>query len=212
MRAVLPVSDARPPAFGSCSESCIVNPVQSCHGKNRQAISLEPIWRISVTVNDEAENLQILPPIEESSSDKIILLKAEKNPLPMPAGTQAERDSFWAALISELPAFLYYLQTWEIPSELKCNRFGIIHSHLPELLESLQKLAPESRLLALIDAEILCGSSVKFWNGTAEQLERRLRSSQYGDEASRLLYFGTAAGTYLARLGNKYSSLAAHPT
>ena len=191
-------------AFGAALKGFTVNQVQSCHGKNRQAISLEPIWRISVTVNDEPENLQILPPMEESIGDKIILLKARKNRLPMPTGTQSERELFWGTLISELPAFLNYLEQWEIPLEFRCDRFGINHFHHSELLESLEMLSAESRLLELIDAEIFSDSTVRLWNGTAERLERRLRESNYREEATRLLSWNNATGTYLGRLASKH--------
>jgi ABC-type dipeptide/oligopeptide/nickel transport system ATPase component len=191
-------------AFGSALKIFTVNRVQSCHGKNRQAISLEPIWRISVTVNDEPENLQILPPIEESIADKLILLKARRNQLPMPTGTQSERDLFWGTLVSELPAFLNYLEQWEIPLEQRCERFGIKHFHHSELLESLEMLSPEARLLALIDSTIFSDCSVRFWNGTAERLERTLKESNYREEATRLLSWNNATGTYLGRLANKY--------
>jgi len=191
-------------AFGSALKGFTVNQVQSCHGKNRQAISLEPIWRISVTVNDEPENLQILPPMEESIADKIILLKARRNKLPMATRTQSERDLFWGTLISELPAFLDYLSNWEIPIGFCCDRFGIKHFHHSELLESLEMLSQESRLLALIDSEIFSDPSVCCWTGTAERLERQFRDSKYKEEATRLLCWNNATGTYLGRLANKH--------
>lgn len=191
-------------AFGSALKCFTVNQVQSCHGKNRPAISLNPIWRISVTVNDEPENLQILPPMEESLADKITLFRATKNQMPMPTHTEMERDQFWRTLISEIPAFLAFLEKWEIPFELRCDRFGILHFHHSELLQSLEMLSPEAKLNELIDSVIFSDSSLNVWCGTAERLTRELRDSQFAAEAERLLAWANATGTYLSRLAQRY--------
>jgi hypothetical protein len=140
--------------FGARIKEITVNQTQSFHAKNRQAMTLTPSWRLTITLNDEAENLLILPPIDESLADKIILLKVNKKPMPMPTQTHEHRTAFWNALIEELPAFLWFLERWEIPPELKSERYGITHYHHPELLEAIDRLAPQTRLLWLIDAEL----------------------------------------------------------
>ncbi|MFZ3374804.1 MAG: BT4734/BF3469 family protein, partial [Chthoniobacterales bacterium] len=65
-------------ALGAHIKAFTVNETQSCHVKNRQALTLSPFWRVSISVNDEPENLMILPPISDSEydslGDKIILL------------------------------------------------------------------------------------------------------------------------------------------
>ncbi|MSU62657.1 MAG: hypothetical protein EXS31_09705 [Pedosphaera sp.] len=201
--------------FGSRIKDVTVNQVQSCHPKNRQAISLTPFWRLTISVNDESENLMVLPPIDESLEDKIILFKAYKLPLPLPTGTDAERERFWETLIGELPAFLHFLVNYQIPEELKSERFGVTHFHHPELLRELGLLSPENRLLALIDGEISfrqencvsfnedSGSNEpRTWVGTAEKLEGRLcaHDSTNSHQARLLLSWTNACGTYLGRL------------
>ena len=39
--------------FGARIKEITVNTSASCHGKGRQAISLQPFWRLSISVNDE---------------------------------------------------------------------------------------------------------------------------------------------------------------
>ena len=78
--------------FGTRIKEFTVNQVQSCHPKQRPAISLTPFWRLSISLNEEPENLLILPPFDESLRDKIILLKTNRCPMPMPTGTEAERQ------------------------------------------------------------------------------------------------------------------------
>ena len=70
------------------------------HAKNRQAMTLKPFWRVSISCNDEPESLMILPPIDESLSDKVIIFQAKKKPMPMPTQTDEIRteELFWYAL------------------------------------------------------------------------------------------------------------------
>ena len=80
--------------FGTKIKEITANETHSCHAKYRPAISLSPFWRITISVNDELENLMILPPIDESLEDKLIILKAEKHAMPMPTETNEEREIF----------------------------------------------------------------------------------------------------------------------
>ena len=191
-------------AFGARIKDFTVNTVQSCHGKNRPALSLKPLWRMSITLNDEAENLLILPPIDESLEDKIILLKAYKRPLPMETATLEGRQRFMAKLLAEIPAFLNLLVNYRIPERLRSERFGVTHFQHPELLASLSEMSPEMRLLAVIDAHLGSGDGpAGRWMGTATELERMLYESKGAHEARRLLDWSNATGTYLGRLAKK---------
>ena len=192
--------------FGAQLKNITVTEWQRCHAKNRVAISLAPFWRLSISVNDEPENLMVLPPIDDSIEDKLIILRASKAPMPMPTATLEQRKAFWQRLEGELPSFLFYLTQWEIPRELSSERFGIAHFHHPEILQAIDNLAPEFRLLNLIDDQLFRDGD-DAWEGTAEQLERLLTSenSSCRFEARRLFTFNTACGVYLGRLAKKYS-------
>lgn len=191
--------------FGAQLKNITVVDSQRCHAKNRVAITLTPFWRLSVTVNDEPENLMVLPPIDDSIEDKLIILRASRFEMPMPTATLQQRNVFWNRLESELPAFLDWLAQWAIPPELSSERFGIMHFHHPEILQAIDNLAPEFRLLRLIDDELFDSSAAEQWEGTAEQLERRLcsESSQCRSEARKLFTYNTACGVYLGRLLKK---------
>ena len=179
---------------------------------------LSPFWRLSLSVNDEPEAMMVLPPMSDSEqdslSDKLFLLRACKAEMPMPTAEQHERESFWNTLVSQLPAFIYFLWNWQIPTELRHGRFGIKTWHHPQLLAALEALAPETRLLALIDEAIFSDreigdSGAKVvgkktpWNGRAERLEATLFESTFGDEAKKLLSWSSATETYLGRLASK---------
>jgi hypothetical protein len=190
--------------FGARIKDFTVNQVQSCHGKNRPAVSLKPFWRVSISLNEEPENLLILPPIDESLEDKLILLKASKALLPDDIGTSAGREKYWAQLMAELPMFLDLLVNFKIPAALHSGRFGVKHFQHPGLLAAVNEMSPEMRLMGLIDAALKEKKDhVGRWTGTATDLERMLNESAVAFEARRLLDWNNAMGTYLGRLAKK---------
>jgi hypothetical protein len=86
--------------FGAYLKQFTANEGVQHHAKNRQAMTLKPFWRVSISCNDEPESLMILPPIDESLSDKVIIFQAKKKPMPMPTQTDEIRteELFWYAL------------------------------------------------------------------------------------------------------------------
>jgi hypothetical protein len=197
-------------AFGSQIKQITATEIQRCRSLYREALILTPFWRLTISINDEPENLMVLPPIDDSIEDKIIIFKTYSNDMPMFSESNEERILFLKQLKSEIPAFLYYLSNWKIPEELRlpkkeAARYGFKKFHHPDVLREIDALSPEYRLLNIIDKEIF-GFEIPFtWTGTAEDLEVKLTSQ--GDmqhESRKLLSWGNAAGTYLARLSKKY--------
>jgi len=192
--------------FGTSIKALCVNDTQRLHDKGRRAFNgLRPFWRVTITVNDEPENLMVLPPLDDSLEDKLMLLRAFRRPMPMPTDSNEERDAFMATLRGELPAFVHFLMTWVIPEELRSNRFGVTHYHHPELVEAIDSLAPEQKLLLLLDGELFTTPAAGPWHGTAAELEMRLTGmdSRCAHEARKLLSWSTACGVYLGRLAKR---------
>ena len=198
--------------LGANIKAITVNDMHSCHCKNREAVSLRPFWRLSISLNDEEESLLVLPPITADIADKLILLRCKRPSSGFPTGTPELRAAYWLRLTSELPAFIHYLTQWQIPHELADERFGVKHFHHPELLCALESLAPETKLLELIDRELWSGHCRTSWVGTAGELETLLRKdgSSVRFEVQRLLTWGSACGAYLARLAEKQPNRVAH--
>jgi hypothetical protein len=187
--------------FASYIKIVTVNQTQSFHAKNRPALTLTPFWRLTISVNIELHNLLILPELDDSLEDKVILVKATRFPMPMPTRTPAERKAYWDKLVSELPAFMDHLLNWNIPEEMRSERFGITHYHHPEIRKAIDAIAPETRMLELIDRTILRGKSVP-WEGMSAELQAVLET-EAPVEASALFSFDSAAGTYLGKLAKK---------
>jgi hypothetical protein len=191
--------------FGAALKQVAVNKTHQCHGKHKDGVGLTPLWRTSISLNDDTERLLVLPPIDDDIADKIILLKIGHKALPMATETAEEKEKFWNALVAELPAFIHFLQTWEIPVELRCPRFGIRHYHHPELLSALDEHTPETKVLELIDSEIFRFER-RTVDLTSSELERKLTrdESSVAREAKLLFGYSSACGAYLGRLAKDW--------
>jgi hypothetical protein len=207
--------------FGAHLKQFTANEGVQHHAKGRPAMTLNPFWRVSVSLNDEPENLAIIPPIDDSLSDKIILCKVYRNELPMPTRTDDERAAFRAEITRELHGYLHYLLNMEIPPDLRHPRYGVKSYLNEELLGSLNEIAPEFRLLDLIDNCVFRAKpeedpqrfspvkrepvKYKALKKTATEWEECLRdaASSLRDQVNKLLYASNICGTYLTRLEDK---------
>jgi hypothetical protein len=189
--------------FAGHIKQVAANKTHQCHGKNKDGVVLEPLWRMTISLNDDPERLLVLPPIDDDVADKIMLFKVAWSAMPMPTDTPDQKEAFEKALAAELPAFVHFLLNYEIPEDLRSARYGIKHYHHPELLEALSETTPETRLLNLIDMEIFRGvPPLTPPEYTAIELETLLTrdNSSVRREARNLLTYGTACGSYLGRL------------
>jgi hypothetical protein len=208
--------------IGSRLKQITVNQDQWCHGKGREAVTLRPQWRVCLSLNDETENLMVLPPMDDSIEDKLMLLRTSRPALlDDPNRWSNDRSADWSKISTGLPGLVAFLQKWEIPGEIRSGRFGVMAYHDPDLMVALQSISPETRLLDLIDAADLFKSSTtqikgpgelvqsekEYWEGSSVDLEKRLLSEGseriIRDSTSRLLTFNSAMGTYLGRLAKK---------
>lgn len=190
--------------FGARIKDFTVNSLHSYHTKGKDAICLTPFWRLSISLNEETENLQILPPLDASIKDKLMLFRCSKAHLDFPADDH-NGFKFWQdKIVKELPAFLFWLKHWQIPADMQDQRFGVKAYHAADLVEEIDSLSPELKLWSLIlTAEMLPSEGTR-WMGTAAQLEAKLRERYRGGEAERLFSWNNACGVYLSRLVSKF--------
>jgi hypothetical protein len=146
-------------AFGAAIKNLIVEPKQRLHAKGKDAIMLEPFWRVSISINDEPENLMILPPLDDSVADKLMLFHV-KRPDCLPDGENGSREKFGKAIQDELPAFAHYLMNeHEILPSMRGGRFGIKEYMNPYLESIIGDLSPEAALLSLVQQEVFSGAA-----------------------------------------------------
>lgn len=192
-------------AFGARIKDLAVNKSRRLHKKYADGLTVVPLQRLIISLNDEAERVMILPPMEHDIADKIMIFKVVRHEMPMPTDTPEAEKAFGNALVAQLPAFAHFLSQWEIPSDLKANRFGVTQYHHPDILMMLNAQTPETKLLSLIDEVVFTLQSVP-WHGKANDLERLLISTADDGvqrEARKLLSSANACGRYLARIAAK---------
>jgi len=193
-------------ALGAMIKAITVNQTQTCYTKHGEEITLAPFWRLSITMNEEPEDLMVLPPFCDGVDEKILLLKASPVTMPMPTATTEEQAVFWDALVAELPAFMATMEAYQVPDELKHNRFATKTYHHPDLLEKMGQLQPEFRLLSLIDGyKSLYDYNSGEWTGTALKLEALLSDNEWSlhHQARNLLSYQNTCGTLLGRLASQ---------
>lgn len=192
--------------FGAQIKNITVESSQRIESKFYPAVVLRPFWRLSVSLNDEPENLLVLPPLDEHTLDKLTILRTHKRPMPMPTATSEERAAFWDRITAELPHYVdWLLNDFSIPSALVSQRYGISHFHHPEIVKAVEAFESYIELLTLIDAQIFAGGETGAWNGTSEELERELTSdgSRVARSAAKLLNYRGACGRLLSQLSGR---------
>jgi hypothetical protein len=186
--------------FGTKIKDLCVNHRQKLHEKCKTGFMVAPFWRLSISANDEPENLMIMPPIDGSIADKVMLFKID---MPECLPDDEQREEFAAQIKSELPAFVGYLGRFTIPNELRSARYGVTHFHHSEILEAIEQESPERRLLGLIDIEVWKHNDVgDIWKGISTDLYQLLtrEGSRVERDARQLLHHAGTCGKYLARL------------
>ena len=176
-------------------------------------------------MNDDDQSIGAFPPLGEGDSDsigdKVLLLKCY-NDIPLPfAGDHQQSLKLASSIKSEMQAFAYYVDNYQIPGEIKQGslRLGFDEYHHPELLITLNMNSNERTLLSATD-EIFFGSrgfaevailldqttQRYYWEGTANEWSAALRDSRghgaYKTISSQLSYgdTSTAASKWLSKL------------
>lgn len=183
--------------FGAGIKQLAVNRDLHVNGKGKLALTLPTFRRLTASLNADGDHILILPPMDESLKDKISLHRCK------PAKLYADRLENAASLRRELPAILAFLKSWRVPNKLRCDRYGCVAWHDPELLQLLEESQPEMKLMAILDAIDLV-QSVNGWNGSATELEEKLAQTQFASQAAKLFYYPSACGAYLAKLSTRF--------
>jgi hypothetical protein len=150
-------------------------------GKGATAGSWRPFWRLVMLLNEEPQDLKVLPPMEEGVKDKFLLLRMAAYPWP---AEPADFVKLRAAITAELPAFVWFLlNEFTLPKELASARYGVTDWQHPDLLFDLENLHPWRRLMELIDhVRPWAGDDARgdVWEGTVADLTELLKSSAPG--------------------------------
>jgi hypothetical protein len=182
-----------------------VNQSLSFNAKYSEAISLDPYRRLTISLNDDAESLKVLPDLTENGADKLMILRAFGKPF---HGDGTPFDTFndwWKVVLKELPALIYdLLHNFKIPEELQDRHYRVVSYHNPDLVEALQSTKPETAFAEIVRrllAPQIQIHGVAPWRGTARTLIAALREGGCSEIDSEYHYSSTYhVGRYLAAL------------
>lgn len=146
-------------------KSFVANRGQSVHPKGVDQMTLDPRWRLSISLNDEPDRLAMLPPLDDADiADKVILLRC--HPVTRPSD-DLEQERWIKQLIEEIPAFLHDAIAMQVPDELReldGVRFGLRSFLHPGLMADMNANESESTAMAVID-------KLLFWSPDCDAIE-----------------------------------------
>jgi hypothetical protein len=195
--------------FGEMLKQSTVNRDFTVHMKGKDALTLPIFRRVTISVNNEPENLAVCPPLEPAISDKLFLFRCgmvERAFDPFrKADGEFQREACWQAIKDEIPQIRAWLvkRFRKVPKALQEDRFGIVAWHHDELRAELSSLSPETRLLQLVDQVLFSGRKDgphTKWEGQSMDLEKVLRGGEFAFETEKILRFIGACGSYLGKL------------
>lgn len=144
--------------FGCNLKNCAFTRDFPVHPKGRDIVPLPLFRRVSISVNRETENLAVIPPLEEGIDDKLTLLSCERvvkafERFPADQDGNRSRTEIWAKVMEEIPMIRAWLLNAfkRIPAGWRDERCLVGHWHHPDLEAELRSLAPEHRMLQLLD-------------------------------------------------------------
>lgn len=200
--------------FGSAIKNFTVNTGQRLHAKGKNAIVVDSSHWLSMSLNDDMESLQVLPPIDPSLQDKIQLFRTGKafvkDVWPLKGNADLE-----IKIAEEIPAFLYYLlNEHQVPNELVDPRMGVIAYQHPELVKDIMSLAPESELDYCINlafkGQYDKKETIEF---TSVEIFQQLEGDKGTEKrTARMFKNSNTLGKYLERLCRSHSDKYSHAT
>ena len=179
----------------------------SVEGKGTNSIQCAPVQALMIAVNsDPPHHLRVLPELDKTVADKIILLKTSASPLPddLAGNIPLIREK----VVDALPGFLKEVDDLDL-AEWKNPKTGRLVCHWDEeLVRLLRGISPEEQLLELVYAEDLflqpAADGEEAWRGTANELQNKLTDKIFGctQTVRSLLSWPGACGTYLSKLAD----------
>lgn len=169
----------------------------SYHAKFLDAVKIPWKGRLMVTCNLDPESLSIIPELDGTILDKVMLFKAAGWSPTFPPNHVIESQ-----VRAELPFFLHWLLNWEAPAAItqgQGNRYGVESFHHSELVLHSRKLDAATHFREALEDlrkdEGFIPKGENYWEGTAGALVKIAKSS-FGDNGVT----PTRVGMWLIRL------------
>jgi hypothetical protein len=154
--------------------------------------------RVIVTLNTDPESLRMLPDLEQTTLNKVLLLRAnDPKIIEFPTDDEVK---------AELPHFGSYLRDYEIPANIREARFGLVAWHHPDLLDAAHAESPTTSALEVISIwrkEYFSSvdKSVVDWVGNSSEMLQQMLLTPGSESLVRGQFRnGTALGRNLNKL------------
>lgn len=174
-------------AFSSAVKQHVANPQVRCEGKNQNAFTIPWLGRIVITCNQDEESLEIIPQLNGTIKDKLMLhywSSWQAKFLPNGGSEQA--------VAAELPYFLRWLLDWKAPAYVLNDnpRYHVNAYHHPKMLTHAHDASPSARLSELLDEwrkqySTATSSSIADESGCAWMTATKLRKELSQDPSAR---------------------------
>lgn len=136
--------------FSNCLKRLVANTRMAYHAKYKDEQTVDWRGRIGVTFNLDPKGLQILPDMDSSNEDKIMLFQFGDY---LPDFTNVEE-----VIARELPFYLRKVVNWKIPDYIMgAPRFGVKSFHHPNLMQASRDAAPSGILAEMLPFAIARG-------------------------------------------------------
>jgi hypothetical protein len=191
-------------ALGQFLKQCAALRTHYAHAKGVTGANLSPIWRVMMACNNNDDSVGVLPHLDESMIDKLLVLDAGK-------GHDFAQDDipvteYISTLRSQLPAFLYFLcNVYDVLPEMSDTRHGVKGFIAPEVDEKISDLDPETTLWEVmqdVQRNTFKGEAIAL--SPAEWSKLLESEFEWGPVVKKILVSHTSLGIYLSRLASKY--------
>ena len=153
----------------------VANERIACERKFADPLTVRPVWRITVSCNDDADSVGILPsPFEDPSfADKAIFFHCQRpSSLPSSDASEQARQKLRQSLKDDLPNFLSIVEAFDVPEELRKARFGV-REYVNETVAGLLRTSDKDAEVVEIVSGYL--AEERRYKGTAGDLYRALQ-------------------------------------
>lgn len=153
--------------FSSIVKRMAANTTFQFHAKFRVPTQVTWKGRVLVTLNSDEESIRMLPDLDISILDKLMIFRAAVRKTPF--GTNQEVES---TIQRELPHFARFLIDYEVPEHCRgTNRFGVVPYHEPSLVRIAQLTSNLNSFLEIFMdwRETYFAEHSEPWVGTAHQ-------------------------------------------
>lgn len=171
--------------------------------KEKYRRDVSTVWngRVVVTLNDDAQSLGVLPDLDISNQDKVMVLRCheERQEFPTDAAKQIR---------AELPAFAHWLKNWTPPAHVISGGRYHVHGFLaPELEEEARQNSSSHAIFELLITYMDGMSMTEPLKGSATDIHGLLSETGSPVEAAMRQINPNMLGRHLGSLNVKFPEL-----